>query len=280
MKNGIIYKVTNTVNGKCYIGQTIQAFAQRKGEHLRTAFLETNIRYSCHFYRAVRKYGKEKFEWEILATGIPIECLNQEEEATIARHDAFRNGYNSHSGGGNGRLVSEETGRKISKANMGNKVNLGRLLSEEHKRKLSIAGLGRTRSEDFKRNASERIKGEANPMYGRRHTVEALEKISAANRGENNPIFGTHRSEATKKKISESNKGRKVSKEMVARRRVPRGDQHPMYGKPRSDETKRKISETKRGRLLTEEHREKISQGLFRFYRPIRSEISHVTAIS
>ena len=276
MKLGIIYKVTNKINGKCYIGQTMQAFAQRKGEHLRTAFSEKNIRYNCHFYRAIRKYGKEAFEWKILAKGLPIECLNDAESEMVKQYDSFSNGYNSHSGGGNGRLVSKETARKISIANKGNRVNLGRRASEETKKKLSLAGLGRKMSEEFKKKLSDRTKGEKNPMYGKHPSEETRARLSKRSAGKNNPNFGKHWSDEIKKHMSDVQKGRKYSEERKAQRvGLFVGEKNPMHGKHHSDETLRKISEAKKGKRLSIEHREKISRGLLKFNRG-----SEVTAIS
>lgn len=59
-----IYKATNKVNGKVYIGQTID-FKRRKAEHLS---LKNGIHAKCVFHRAIQKYGKENFEWEIIDT--------------------------------------------------------------------------------------------------------------------------------------------------------------------------------------------------------------------
>jgi len=275
MKTGALYKATNTVNGKCYIGQTMQTILQRKGEHLRAAFAEKNIRYNGHFYRAIRKYGKKSFEWEILAVGIPIDCLNAEETEAIRLCDSFVNGYNSHSGGGNGRIVSEETGRKISQANKGNKVNLGRHLSREHRRKISLANLGQSRSEEFKKKCSENTKGTNNPMYGKHPSEKTREKLSKARSGKNNPNFGKHWSDETKKRMSDIQKGRHLSDERKAQiSRATKGKNNPMYGKHHSLETLKKISQSKKGNLLSEEHRKKISLGLMKF-----NEGSEVTAI-
>ena len=57
----LIYKVTNTVNGKSYIGQTVQPMNVRKGGHLYSAFQQNS---NFYFHKALRKYGKENFEWK------------------------------------------------------------------------------------------------------------------------------------------------------------------------------------------------------------------------
>lgn len=56
---GIIYQCTNLINQKIYIGQTKQTLEKRKASHLRTN--DNTI-----FHKAIRKYGKENFYWEVL----------------------------------------------------------------------------------------------------------------------------------------------------------------------------------------------------------------------
>ena len=59
IKMGIIYKATNLINKKVYIGQTVKTLKERIYKHLCEG--------KCpHFYRALKKYGKDNFEWEII----------------------------------------------------------------------------------------------------------------------------------------------------------------------------------------------------------------------
>ena len=66
---GIIYKITNIINNKVYIGQTVNTIKQRWNKH-------------CHsngcrsLYNAILKYGKENFNIEIIET-LPIEELDE-----------------------------------------------------------------------------------------------------------------------------------------------------------------------------------------------------------
>ena len=55
---GIIYKVTNKINGKIYIGQTIRTLKQRKECHIGES---TRNRKNTVFYRAIRKHKKNNF---------------------------------------------------------------------------------------------------------------------------------------------------------------------------------------------------------------------------
>ena len=75
---GIVYKVTNTINGKSYIGQTTRDFDLYKKEHIRKA--TSDLRESQRvFYKAIRKYGPENFKWEILQEYSSKKELNEGE---------------------------------------------------------------------------------------------------------------------------------------------------------------------------------------------------------
>ena len=62
-----IYKVTNKLNGKCYIGKTIYNLEERKKGHLK-------VRYTRNypFYNAINKYGLESFIWETIYICISV----------------------------------------------------------------------------------------------------------------------------------------------------------------------------------------------------------------
>ena len=68
----IIYKITNKINSKVYIGQTIHTLNYRKNQHLKCA---RNYIDNCRLLnKALRKYGFDNFKWEIID-----ETSNQEE---------------------------------------------------------------------------------------------------------------------------------------------------------------------------------------------------------
>ena len=56
MRTGMIYKITNTVNDKVYIGQTIQQLKRRWNQHCCYSKFS-----DVHLYRAMRAYGIDKF---------------------------------------------------------------------------------------------------------------------------------------------------------------------------------------------------------------------------
>ena len=54
---GIIYKATNILDGKCYIGQTVKILEKRKREHINSA-LGKNNKNLMVFHKAIKKYGE------------------------------------------------------------------------------------------------------------------------------------------------------------------------------------------------------------------------------
>lgn len=92
---GFIYKITNRVNNKVYIGQTRFTIEHRFKQHLKNAERFD----SMPIYKAIRKYGKENFEIESLEE-VEFDKLNEREMYWIAYYDSFKNGYNATIGGG------------------------------------------------------------------------------------------------------------------------------------------------------------------------------------
>lgn len=98
---GIIYCYTNLENNKKYIGQTINP-QQRYRQHKSSAYNEKNEEYNSPFHRAIRKYGFENFNYEVLAESEDIEILNQMEILLIQKYKTkVPNGYNIEDGGKN-----------------------------------------------------------------------------------------------------------------------------------------------------------------------------------
>lgn len=96
---GTIYKISNDINDKLYIGQTIQELRYRWAEHKRDAKkLERPL------YRSMRKYGLDHFFIEAIELNVPKEKLDEREIYWIAYYDSFNNGYNLTPGGNPGVL--------------------------------------------------------------------------------------------------------------------------------------------------------------------------------
>jgi group I intron endonuclease len=140
----IIYKFTNTVNNKAYIGFSKYTITERWNQHTKLAAKDSDNR---KFYNAIRTYGHDVWQKEVIATVDTVKQAKQLEIQLIAEHDTYNTGYNSTLGGdgfsGNHR---EESKRKASKALKGIPKDydrmLGKLHSEQSKHKISEAHKG------------------------------------------------------------------------------------------------------------------------------------------
>lgn len=93
-----IYKITNLVNGKSYIGQSVNIH-KRFIAHKSAAFNPNNKNYNLHLYRAIRKYGVENFSFEVLEE-CKVSELNEKEKYYILLYKTnTKDGYNNDSGG-------------------------------------------------------------------------------------------------------------------------------------------------------------------------------------
>lgn len=146
----IIYKITNKINGKCYIGQTIKTLRERTLRHYRG-----NRQY---IDKSIKKYGKDNFIVEELCTCDNMGELNELEQFTIEICDSqFPNGYNITSGGKNQHnfKMSNESKLKMSKKAKGRiPWNKGIPCREETKKKLSDVLMGRIISDETKKKMS------------------------------------------------------------------------------------------------------------------------------
>ena len=102
---GYIYKITNKVNGKIYIGQTIRSVEQRWKDH--QAAWHGN-RHCQALYDAFDKYGIENFDIEEIEQCAETE-LNAKEQFWIQYYDSFNSGYNITLGGDGNRKLDAAT---------------------------------------------------------------------------------------------------------------------------------------------------------------------------
>ena len=96
---GFIYKITNTINSKSYIGQTIQNVKERFYQHCATKCSKAVSNMAIH--RAIKKYGKSNFTVEVIEE-IDSTNLNDMERYWIKYYNSYNNGYNSTKGGQDG----------------------------------------------------------------------------------------------------------------------------------------------------------------------------------
>jgi len=191
-------------NGKCYVGKSMQREGRRKNEHLSDAFNIKKANYDCLFYRAIRKYKIDVWLWQIVAEDIPIKELDWNERFYIFYYSSCgKFGYNSDTGGSNGKQFATYVKKKISDAHIGRVYSTGWHHTEEAKKKISAAGKGRHLSEEaIKRAIAHRpdMSGKNSPMFGKHHSKETKQKLSATKVGDRNPMFGKHPGEETMKK--------------------------------------------------------------------------------
>lgn len=101
---GYIYKITNDINDKVYIGKTEFDIEKRFKEHCRDAFKERNEKRPL--YNAMNKYGIEHFKIEEIE-----QCNNIEkrEKYWIEYYDSYNNGYNATLGGDGKTLINYDS---------------------------------------------------------------------------------------------------------------------------------------------------------------------------
>lgn len=177
-----IYRITNIINGKTYIGQ-------HKYKDLNDSYMGSGIL----LRKAYRKYGIENFTKEILYSNIQYkETADDVERFAIAKERAIGKAQYNIANGGQGGNLGEEVNRKRAESEKGRiGPNRGKKMSEEIKKKIS-----------------ESLKGRPSPMRGKHLSDETRRKLSYVHKGRCAWNKGKHRSDETKKKISEAQKGK------------------------------------------------------------------------
>lgn len=166
----VVYCYVNLINGKRYVGQTMQKLKTRHANHMyETKNSERKYGYYSHFHCAIRKYGLENFKLEIIHFAETLSELNYFEIFYIKYFNTTnRNlGYNTASGGSNGWSCAGKTEEE--------------LMEIRKKQSVALSGVN---------NPCYGRKGENHPAFGYKHTEEFREKQSESMIGEKNPMFG------------------------------------------------------------------------------------------
>jgi len=93
---GIIYKITNTVDGAAYIGATTKGLEDRKRDHIEKAY--NNSEKPLH--KAISTYGVDAFTWEAIDTATTNNELAEKEVNYIYKFKEQTELYNCDRGGG------------------------------------------------------------------------------------------------------------------------------------------------------------------------------------
>lgn len=158
----VIYKITNLINSKCYIGQTTVSVEKRWKRHCWASEYKKNMPIAL----AIAKYGKENFSVEVLHVCESQDELDAQEIHYAKLHDTFcPNGYNLRAGNGPGSM-SEETKQKIRLANK------GKTRSDETRKKLSESHKGNKLTESTKKKLSRLNKGKVPPDQVRQASIQ------------------------------------------------------------------------------------------------------------
>jgi group I intron endonuclease len=201
---GCVYLARCKVNGKGYVGKTVGSLDVRKADHRKGIRNESRQ----IFYRALRKYGWDAFEWTILTEDDDEEWLFLMEQKWIKRLGTKTPGGYNMTDGGEGASGAQWTDESRKRASESAKRRGPRKQSEEERKKRSQTLKGRQVSDKMRMAVSE----------------------------SNRRRKGEKRTEETKKKISESKIGWKMSEEQKERLREAR------TGKKHTEETKMKLS--------------------------------------
>lgn len=171
-----IYKITNLVNGKVYIGLS-KDITKRLKTHLTQ--LISNTHYNKHLQQSFNKYGKSNFVFQVVEE-CAEELLSNKEQQYILFFESFNplKGFNKTLGGER-EIPTKETKQKMSE----NHANVSGSNSPFYGKSLA---------------------GEFNPFYGKVHSEEARLAVS-------NYQSGRSKSNSTKLKMSIAHKNKSIS---------------------------------------------------------------------
>ncbi len=245
-----VYLVTNTVNGKVYVGKTEKAIEKRWEGHCNSARKGGR----AYFYCAIRKYGPAAFRITEIGTASTREELNFLEKSFIQKYRSndARFGYNQTAGSDGGALLGEARDRylvAIRASNCGNKFFGGRKHTKASRIKIKAARKKQviSHSEETRKKMAAAQMRHLTPQRTRRKIAQSL--------------TGLHPSEETRVKMTASQRARQARCRTTV-----------------SPETRAKIATALRGRSASEETRQKMSESQYRWQETLR--VAHALLIA
>jgi group I intron endonuclease len=160
-----IYKITNLINNKCYIGKSEISIESRLDNH------KVGLHSNNHLQASIKKYGIENFSFKIIEECSPEECwLRERYWIEYFKSNISEFGYNKTNGGEYeyGTQFSEDT---LLKMRGKNHSKFGKTDSDYTRLLKSLGRIGKKHSEESKRKMSESSKGKY-------HSEETRKKMS------------------------------------------------------------------------------------------------------
>jgi len=188
----IIYKTTNLLNGKIYIGQT------RKNN-------ENYYGSGKLISKAIKKYGKDNFLKEILCRCNSLEELNKMEVYWISYYNSTNNdiGYNIEKGGASDHFVKNRKNNKY-------------IFTQKHKENISKGSKNKIITKKHRENIAKNhhdVSGEKNPMYNKKHSQTVKDFIKELNTGR--VVSKDTRALLSSQRKGEQNSNAKLTKNQV-----------------------------------------------------------------
>lgn len=266
----IIYKITNLLNGKSYVGQTRKALISRLRQHRCYG-----IKHGMPICRAIAKYGWENFRVDVLESEISMGDLDERERFWIRTEGTLvPNGYNVSIGGQSGQKFSEASKAKISAAKLGHTV------SEESRQKMRVARLGKKlpreqvskmiRSRAWYRPSEETKDKISKAHLGKKATPEQIAAMKERWRKFGHPAKGTKRTLESLLRMSEALKGKTGyphTDEWKAKMSIRfSGERNPFYGKTHPPELAARITEKRNITNRSPEGRKRTSESSKKYW--------------
>lgn len=260
----IIYKTTNLINNKFYIG---------KDKNNNPLYLGSGKILKS----AIRKYGIENFKKEILEICNSIKEMNEREIFWIIELSAIEKGYNIATGGDGGNTIENhpnklEISKKHSEWMLENNPTRGRKKSEEE-------------INNWKKSYGDKYKGENSPNYGSKHSEFTKQKMSESRKNYWNDLSDEELKELSRKisttKLVKSNKGKNSSwtDEQRLKHSKFMSENNPMTGKTHGDEVKKILSDLNK-KPKSESTKIKISDSLKAYHKKTNKKPNNTRVIS